>query len=91
MQDVLSFHPTGNNTSMPSSTDNVHGIDFLRRVDSLLLAAKHASIIADELGLWSGDGDSPDETIGRARAVAELRRMSCSKFDQAATELRALL
>lgn len=61
-----------------------------RDADSLVLAAEHAVIIADDLAQWALEARGGDDSASRWRAVAETRRMANDRWAAAARQIREL-
>ena len=66
------------------------GLD-ITEIESLILTAEHAVIIADDLAQWAQEARGGDDSASRWRAVAETRRMANDRWQAAARKIRAEL
>jgi hypothetical protein len=57
-------------------------------IESLILSAEHAVIIADDLAQWALDARDDSDSASRWRAVAETRRMANDRWQTAARQMR---
>jgi hypothetical protein len=63
----------------------------ITEVESLILSAEHAVIIADDLAQWALEARGGDDSASRWRAVAETRRMANDRWQAAARKIRSEL
>ena len=61
-----------------------------RNSDSLVLAAEHAVIIADDLAAWALEARDDSDSASRWRAVAETRRMANDRWSAATRQIRGI-
>jgi len=74
----------------PAPNDLLDAVRTTADVDSLVLAAEHAVIIADDLAAWALEAVGDSDSASRWRAVAETRRMANDRWSAATRKARDL-